>query len=269
MWHLKQIPKVVYFYWGGQSLPYLGYLSITSFIKHNPDWRVKFYYPKKRVSAQSWSSTEQKYPRTWKDYTDKIFSLDIEKTEVDFELWLGISNDVSEVHKSDFLRWGLLPDGGVWSDMDILYFAPMNNLLINTKENEDKTTGVSICEYGHSIGFLLSSVDNPYFVKMAKLSLRNYSPLQYQCIGCNLLNNVVTKDYTDSQIMNIGMDSVYYYNAQHVDKIYSKGIHPKVNGSVGCHWYAGHRLAGEFLNRTNGGLLKDNSVIGNLITDEN
>lgn len=265
-WHLNNIPKRAYFYWGGGNLPYIGYLSIVSFKKQNPDWDVNFYYPIKSNHQCSWSSTEHKYQRKFDDYFCDVFKLDINITEVDFFKWFGISNDISEVHKSDFIRWGLLPDGGLWSDMDIFYFKPMTSLKINIPENKDKTTGVTLSSYGHSVGFLLSSIDNKYFIKMAKLSSINFSPLQYQCLGCNMMANVIPVDGSDSEIVDIGMDAVYYYNAQNVSRIYASSKSPElIDGAIGCHWYAGHKLSGEFLNRTNGGLIQENTMISKLI----
>ena len=51
--------------------------------------------------------------------------------QVDFQIY-NFNNDMPEVHKSDFLRLELLSTiGGLWSDMDIIYFKPMNSLYFN------------------------------------------------------------------------------------------------------------------------------------------
>jgi hypothetical protein len=268
MWNLTLLPKTVFFYWGGKNLPFLRYTTITSFIRQNPDWKVKFYYPKHPSLNHSWESFEQKYTDKWDNYFDKVFKLGIETVAVDFED-LGVSNEMSEVHKSDLLRWKLLSEGGLWADMDILFFAPMDNLLINNKDNEDADTVVSVCKYGHSIGFLMGSDGNEYFSNIFKQALIDYIPTQYQCIGSTLLNRMYPRLYEEDGVLNVGMSAVYYYDAHNMGKIYEQGQSPKdVAGAIGCHWYAGCRQAGDFLLKTNGGKDKlPNTVLGNLIKE--
>ncbi len=267
MWHLKKIPNRLLVYFGGHKLSYLRYLTIESFIKYNPSWEVEFYYPKYPTTEHSWVSFEQKYEVKWDDYFDKIASLGVKMIKVDFEDWFDMPNKMSEVHKSDLLRWYLLnQSGGWWADMDILFFAPMEDLLINTQDNEDVDTVVCVSRYGHSIGFLASAEGNPTFATMFNQALKDYLPSQYQGIGSTLLNRVLP-NIDDSNIANLGMDAVYHYDASNIAKIYSVNPSPQsVPGAVGCHWYAGHPLAGDFLSKTNGGKDKlPNNVIGNLI----
>jgi hypothetical protein len=43
MWHLKEIEKTLHTYWGGDSMSYLRYLTLASFRKLNPDWKIFLY----------------------------------------------------------------------------------------------------------------------------------------------------------------------------------------------------------------------------------
>jgi hypothetical protein len=254
-WYLVNIPKILHVYFGGR-LSYLSYLTIISFMRHNPDWEVMFYYPKVCTKHISWASFEQKYPSTFKDYFPEVMKLPISLIPIDFDQF-GLSNSISEVHKSDYLRWHLLSTiGGLWSDMDILYFKPMNDLFINRPENWYAETIVSISGYGHSIGFLLGSYKNKYFETIHKMSFKAFNEKSYQCIGSALCNALFpTLRHIAGYPMDIGMDAVYLYNADNIDKIFKENysIRNKKN-TIGIHWYAGHPLAGKFLNRTNGGL---------------
>lgn len=168
MWHL-QIPKIFHCYWGGNKLPYLRYLTIDSFHRLNPDWQIRYYYPLNPVSEHSWSTTEQKYSDTWENWVDKIDSKSIQTIGISFD---GIRKEMSEVHRSDYLRWQLLATiGGLWSDMDIIYIKPMDSLYINVPENADRQTVVCISKYGHSVGFMMGVPHNTTFKRMAEQSL--------------------------------------------------------------------------------------------------
>jgi len=260
-WELKKIPKIVHFYWGEEKLPFLRYLSITSFIKYNPDWEVRFYYPKYRTSGRSWKTHEHKYDiNITEDYTPMLKDLNIKMSEMDMEL-LGISNDLSEVHKSDYLRWFLLANiGGLWSDMDIIYIDSMNNISLNTISNEN--TDATICyhlPWNHSIGFLLSSKDNKYYKSLwDKAKQAKYDPTNYQSAGSLLINRTMKgfKDiqdkFPDLKIRNISMNSVYSYNSFMIRTMFdSKNTSYISRGTIGLHWYAGHPKAGEYVSVIN------------------
>ena len=222
-------------------------------MRHNPDWKVRFYYPKYPTKDLSWVSFEHKFNMKFDDYYDKIFDLPIETIKVDFEDWFNMPNTMSEVHKSDLLRWQLLQEGGLWSDMDIIYFNSVNELSINTDDNEYVDTAVCYGRYGHSIGFLMGSDGNKIYEAMLKQALIDYAPEQYQGIGSTLMNRVVT-DVDADNIANISMNAVYHYDALNINKIFDNNPSPmNVPGAIGCHWYAGHPLAGEFISKTNGG----------------
>ena len=61
MWHLTNIPKIVHFYWGNEKLSYLRYMSVYSFRKLNPDWKIKIHVPGAlSMIAPTWGSNEQK-----------------------------------------------------------------------------------------------------------------------------------------------------------------------------------------------------------------
>lgn len=127
-WKYKKIPKVVHFYWDKSPLSFLNLLSVKSFKELNPDWTVKLYEPKFRHNNISWVGYTQKEKYSNINYLQYVYKYCDEIIEVDLEE-LNFRNDVSEVYKSDFLRWFLLStEGGLWSDMDVLYIKPMHML---------------------------------------------------------------------------------------------------------------------------------------------
>jgi len=274
MWHLTKIPKILHVYFGGDKISYLRYMTVKTFLNLNRDWQIRFYYPRFPQKEKSWVSFEQKYEYTGEDWFDKLVALPIKVVPFDFSL-IGVDNSLSEVYKSDFLRWYLLSTvGGLWSDMDILYFKPMDFLPFNTPENAHIDTGVCICRYGHSIGFMLASRDNLYYRYIWKRTKQAWNSTNYQSIGSILSNHLFPTVSSIQRILpqlnavNIPMDVVYAYDAARIHDIYkTEDLSRFTNGSIGLHWYAGHPLAGQYLQETRGGRQAEHDcVIGKTLT---
>ena len=265
-WYLK-VPKILHVYWGAGKFPYLRFKTVESFMQLNPDWRVILSYPKvPSIRNNTWGTRELGYSLNCTDYFEKLNSLPIEKNPIDFEEF-GFSNDIAEVHKSDFIRLQLLSTiGGVWSDMDILYFKPITSLLVNKPVNKDKDTFVSICWYGHSIAFLMASENNVTFNRLKNFTHTEYSASIYQCIGSTMYNKYFKELAFISSGVDIGMTSVYPHDAHHIEELYDGTPPAFTDHTIGIHWYAGHALSGRFLTTTNGGLSHlPNNIIGNLL----
>ena len=185
MWHLRKIPKLAHFYWGGGPLSYLRFLSIQSFKKQNPDWQVKVHQPV--IDSQApleWTNAIEQ------DFRNQLNSLDVTIVNHDFDSY-GFDNHAHEVHKSDFLRWRLLSaEGGLWSDIDIFYINPMNKLEENTFDYSN--IDVTLCPlkppHKHTVGFMLASPDNKFYQHISELALTNYNKDVYQCMGSDLIN---------------------------------------------------------------------------------
>jgi len=265
-WYLK-IPKIFHVYWGVGKLPYLRYLTVASFMKYNPDWKVWLWYPKYPSRIVTWGSYELNYRNIWEDWFQRLLKLDIKIIPTDLTEF-GMNNSISEVHKSDFLRYYFLGKyGGVYSDMDIVYFKPITNIDVNKRENKNKETFVCISEYGHSNGFFMAVEGSQFFKSMFEIAKR-IDLTKYQSNGpdlCNARYPTIESIEEISPVANIGMDAVYYYNGQNVNKLYQLKDLLFSENSIGCHWYAGSPLSGAFLNSTNGGLINlPNNIIGRL-----
>lgn len=263
-WNLT-IPKIAHFYWGGQRLPYLRFLTIKTFLKLNPDWKAIFWYPEYPVIKATWDTGELDYDVECDDYMPELLKLPIEKHAVDIDF----IKEMPEVHKSDYMRLLLLSTiGGLWSDMDIFYFKPMVNLEVNTKENKDSNTFVCVSEYGHSISFLMASENNKKFKNLLDTVKMVYDKEKYQCIGSTMYNRVYRTANAMGAI-NIRMDAVYPHDADHIIEILD-GTPPNfTNKTIGIHWYAGHPLWCKFFRETNGGLINlEDNIIGNLLRNE-
>jgi hypothetical protein len=250
------VPKMVHFYWGGGKLIYLRYLTIKSFMKHNPEWDVVFWYPKDNYKGKSWGiNTNYQYlnERLCKDYLDEVMALPIKKVEVDFA-GLGARYNLAEVHKNDYIRVSVLNlYGGAWSDLDIIYFKPLSDLKVNTVENKDKETYVCIGPYGHSTGFNMAMPESQFFGFLTNILNKEYHPKFYQCWGPDMMNKYYPKLKNIPNAVNLSMDVVYAHNAHNAREL-QLDVPKRFNDeSVGCHWYAGNEIWGDFLNKTRGG----------------
>lgn len=265
MWHLQKIPKILHTYWGGGKLSYLRYLTLESFHLHNPDWEIRFYFPTNPIKERSWRGVEQKYKERWEDWTMMIDTNIVKVIGVPWEQLL--LNNMSEVHRSDYFRLTLLAgEGGLWADLDILFFRPIDALAINTPANAEKNTVVSLFSYGHSIGFMMASPNNPTFTKLRDMALKLYDPNDYQCMGAELFNKMLPSMNSIPDGVDVGMEAVYLYNCTQIKHIFGNTPSPESNPhAIGTHWYAGSAMAGEFLYRTYGGVTPDDSLIGRLI----
>jgi hypothetical protein len=255
MWIPNQIPKIAHFYWGEKTLPWLRFLTLSTFQKFNPDWEIRYYVPKERSLCKSWVSFEQKYDITGKDYTPHLKQMGISIIALDFKSSYNVSNNVSEVHKSDYLRWGLLSTvGGLWSDMDIIYFNSMDKVEIKSDINTIVCNNV----YGNSIGFMMGSPNNPYYNHLKKKTLLNFTPDNYQTWGSLLVNKefpspeTISQKYKECKVFNLPMDVVYAYNANMLEVIYNtNNMNHYTKNSIGLHWYAGYPVAEKLINELN------------------
>ena len=107
---------------------------------------------------------------------------------VDFKS-LGAKKNLAEVHKNDFIRVNAMYlYGGLWSDMDIIYFKPVNELEVNKPENKDKQIFVCIASYGHSTGFNMATAESEFFMHLRDNLNRCYQSTNYQCWGPDMWN---------------------------------------------------------------------------------
>jgi hypothetical protein len=255
MWYLKNIPQVAHFYWGGGPLSYLRFLSVSSFKKQNPGWQVIVHMPAVSSSA----------PTTWansikQDFCDQLDRLDVIVVSHDFDSY-GFTNQAHEVHKSDFLRWRLLnKQGGLWSDIDIFYTNPINNLKENTVENSE--VNVALCPlkppHKHTVGFMLASKDNAFYQYISQLAATNYNKDVYQCMGSDLINGGFPtlesfgQQFPSNKFVFLDKKCVYTITSKTIELFY-QSTNKKHNSSeiIGYHWFGGHPRSQEFENDLN------------------
>ena len=268
MMNLEKIPKVMNFYWGFNSkLTYLNLLTLISFRKFNPDWVIVLYRPKqssKFVLSDKIDDFHIEY--NGKDYSSELANIDNLKV-MDFDFpQIGVSSEIAEVYKSDFLRWHLLSThGGGWSDMDILYIKPLSELIsdgrmINGDESEIDTAIIFQDLGYHPIGFYLSSPNNLFFAKIFEESKDSFSETDYQSVGAHLLNRIYPNiDAIRSilpmlNIVDLKAKTVYPYLPNEINKIFSNSFFERIrfkrnitDDTIGIHWYNGSNISKQYM----------------------
>lgn len=273
MWHLK-IPKILHVYWGGGVLPYMRYLTVKSFIDLNPDWDIYLWTPKEHNKKVTWRSGENSYTSYCRDYMPYLLRLPVIHSVLDYSEY-GFTPNSAEVHKADYTRIAVLKHyGGVWADMDIIFFRSIEDIYVNKSQYEDKEVFGCIAHYGHSTGFLMARPESRMFNILCDALVKEFSPTSYQCIGPDLFNKYFRNRITNG--VNLSMDVVYAHDASKFTDIAEKSQGELLtlkkarftDRSIGCHWYGGHPMWKQFIRETNGGLenLSDN-IIGNLIRE--
>ena len=274
-WHLEKIPKIAHFYWGEEKLPFLRYLTILSFYKHNPEWEIRFYYPKYRTKGKSWKSKEHKFKFRGQDYYKELKKLPIKFIEVDFEL-INFRNDISEIYKANYLEYFILSSvGGLFSDTDILYFESVNLMSINNKKNKMADNVFSILYHGHTMGFLLSSPNNEIYRQFLIKTPEYFERLKtnYQSIGTLMINREIGETIEEIQlkfpelnILNLMPKTIYAYDTRVIKELFSSNYIQRFEDySIGIHWYGGHKLSMKYLNKCNNFKKIENTLINKII----
>ena len=249
----KQIPfpKILHTYWDGSNMSFLHYTTFLSFIKYHPDWTVIIHQPLFRTDEKTWNTTENTRQYTGDNYFQKLSKhSQINFNIVDFNE-LGFFNTVSEIIKSDFLRYYMLYTfGGVWADTDIIFLKNIELIIKTTKQNivvkyNDEKHRSSV----YTIGFLCAKKKSLLFKMLLQKCKQYYNPKSYQSIGSPLLSLILEENpnIKDSCLV-LTQNSYLPISYHNLDELYNKNV--DIPGdSFGIHWYNGHDKSKEYQNK--------------------
>jgi len=251
MWTLHKIPKIAHFYWHGGFLSWLRYLTLKTFQIQNPDWELRFYFPKREHTGEAdWEAhSKERTGVTGRNYLQEIKNIPNTKCiEFDF------NDDTPDVFRSDLLRLKLLgEDGGLWLDMDVISFRPMSDGVFNTDSNIDTIISYTLERYHYSIGFMLGSTNNSFYKFLYEKGMSKQEPKNFlfdkygdrQKYGVILWDSyfknpeAISKRFTQLNVYNIDFFTCYPYIYNNLDKVF-KEVAPLEKSVIALHWYAGH-----------------------------
>jgi len=235
-------------------------------------------------AAPEWDTFQQKNVSIKRDYFDELVALNgVEIVKHNFADY-DFDNNAHEVHKSDFLRWHLLnTHGGVWSDFDILYTAPITAMKDNTDLNQSVDTALCPLKppHKHTVGFMMSSQNNAFFQAIGKQAKLAYDPAVYQCMGSDLINDQfdtfesLGDAFDDNTFVFLDKNCVYSLTSKDIESFYcpvDQRIQKKMNSSavIGFHWFAGHPLSQAFENEVTASNIDNyNNLLSTIIKDYN
>lgn len=250
------IPKILHLYWGADKpLSYLRWLTVSSFAELNPSWEVMVWHPRSKGDRPKWDTKEHTHFK-WQgeDWFQKLPSagpnVSINEAPIDDY------PSMTEVHRSDLLRWQLMATiGGFWSDFDILYFRPMEAANLDYSASCLLSWGeIPELKKWQAIGFLAGAPKNPLFTAMVERGLdiaKNEASMAYQQLGSDLLNHFCpagTRTFKRSRIGQIKQAVVYPFHSvvSEMPGIWDNwkllDIQPC---TIGIHWFAAQKKSAE------------------------
>lgn len=237
------LPKNIYFYWGAEKLSFLRAMSMLSFKKLNPDWRVVLVK----------SEREGRGFRNDADYGGKDYFpllknvLQIESLEEEYPEVAIL--DVSEVHKNDILKWCILSTrGGIASDTDILFFRP-----IDYESIKDTDIGLVSFEGNPKGGYIPVSFvlgqPNEFFKNLYGRAKEEVGD-GYECVGTDLIEKLygdfknIERKFGGLRVRRLPSHIVFPFSetdtiwVDYFPLMFERTVGLPVD-SIGVHWYAG------------------------------
>ena len=218
-------------------MSYLNYLTIISFNKHHLNWKINIYRPIKRTLEKSWSTFENKFEYNEKCYFKELNEIENVKIhQIDFDK-IGFDNEVSEVIKSDYLRYYILEKyGGVWSDFDIIY---INDLTSKFNFEEDT---IIFYKWYYPVGFFITMPNSRIFQYLLEKCKIHYNSNNYQCLGANLFSNLfenIDIKHIQNSIKICDIDYYLPFEWNELDEFLLKVENTLPKNCIGLHWFNG------------------------------
>jgi len=252
---MNNIPKIAHFiYTMNSPISWLQTLSIDSFRKYNPDWKIILYMIKQTPDKLAPQNDVPDY--TGPDYMDSMlrrWKFD-ELQIVDLDKW-NIRKDIHGIQASDIIRMRLMRYvGGVYSDFDMLWTAPMNAFFNYYSTSFE--TAVCIHPNGHyNMSNVVSEPDGP-FMRAFGIAQDNVGDVNNYQVFNSVLFRKLWPDKTIlkahyPRVMLIDYETFYPYSVYELQKLYKENdlkVLDWLNVS-GVHWFCGHELSKDYINK--------------------
>jgi 2-polyprenyl-3-methyl-5-hydroxy-6-metoxy-1,4-benzoquinol methylase len=262
---IAHVPKKAFFYWGNDTMSWLRYMTLYSFRKLNPDWEMELHVSHIDIKDKYWVDPNQQDFHTYKG---KNYLSEVDKLGITIKECPVFVKGAGPSHNSNFFKWNeLATNGGIYSDMDILFVAPIAEYYDKIKNLQ---TGLSyssepwvVPDHGgyYSIGFMFSAGNNRFFKDLFDWSTKHCNLNSYQGAGviplyAMLAANRGMRPYRNG-LSYIPMDLVYPWR-DHQQKDFFNCCHTTLpKETIGIHWYAGHPMAQKFNNNIGPDTLSD------------
>ena len=255
------IPKTIYFYWDEGKMSYMRWLSVYSFRLFHPDWEINVIKRRTHnIDTTKYTEAQDKYTFNGKDFFDTLSILNVNIIDLEDMLPELAEFQLPPQMTSDILSWYILAyKGGVVSDMDIIYYKP-----IEYRKYKDIDAGL-ICFSGNPkpnyvpVSFMIGN-HQEIFAPIFRYCMENYDRNIYESCGTNAFNAV----YGSFNGLLETFSEVIFANKYKIVQLPSQLVFPfsersepwdwyfpmmyqtrmKIpETSIGMHWYAGHPMS--------------------------
>ena len=273
------IPKQVFLFWSGRAMSWLRYLTIRSLRAHNPDWTIVLYLCSHPQAGRTkpWSTNEK---QDFFKYDGPDHSRDAYDLVDRIENWQARLGDQSNpVAESDVFQWSIVSEcGGYYSDMDILWIAPLDRI-----HAEHGSSDAVFC-FGNwelTIGFFGANRGCQIVRRAAIHAKRIFDPAKYQSCGSEALAKAIGYDlliqhqsagnkdkglgkrirrsavryairrnFPDQKVAYLDGNTIYPWLWHNAVNIFRNSLHTVPDETIGIHWYAGATWSQKYNNCT-------------------
>jgi len=282
----QKIPKVMNFFWSGETLSWMRYMTLYSFRKLNPDWEIVLHvFPYSRQKEKPWpdKNCQDFFNFPSSDYLSKVPELGVRISQIPLNKKY---SKLDPVRLSDVFRWYLLyTNGGFYSDMDILYVKPMESFYNRISKYATVLAYTTKPTHYFSIGFIGSTQGNPFFRDVYKIATNRLNRKGcYQTAGSVAIYELIGKAKNWNEIVphtnqlelyyqKYGTDIywdfqriVYPYSYRQIPEIFFNPKSTLPEESIGLHWFAGAEMTQEFnRNLSKNNYFEYNNLFCNLV----
>lgn len=253
---MKNIPKVCYLYWNGAKMSYLHALTVISFHKYNPDWRIVVY-----VSEALPAVDNGKGNPIYKDYTgDDCWCVIENLPYIEIQRVESVRQGVHSILISDIWRREILYErGGLYSDFDVIWLKPMSEFenieaIGNPSDFEALVSYYEWTHGFHNVSNLISQYHSPFMLSLIEEAKGVHPPYGDQSFGTDMLNRkyptleTILPKYP--RVLAVKYETFYPYSTFNLKQLFVEDdLSPLKSKNVMCvHWFNGNELAKEYIN---------------------
>ena len=247
------IPKIAFTFWEGHQLTYMHALTIITFQKYNPDFRI-IIYVSNNLNAEliKWNTGEHtlQYSNLY-DINQLKNINNVELIEVDVNKIVGYNGTLSVVWKSDILRLlKLYEHGGMYIDFDILFINKIPDKLFKIDKLMFNTY------YGLINNAVIISKKENYILKIIidhilKMLKTGDVKNEYMQFGPTLITHLIKNTALENDVYYIPNDMTCPYLSDEMNKLFFTNIDQTTENTFALHWYNGDKESRNYCSNFN------------------
>lgn len=216
-WHLTNIPKIMFGFWGTEDFPFIRWATLKTFRKFHPDWDIILYKKpvldkiNQQVSPEIAKALDKfngyedlakaSYDPNYPNYWCRLEELDIKVIDIDVEKEMGTNFPRPYITCfADVMRYIVFTKfhGGHYVDLDNLYFKSMESAPFNIPENAKYASIILPPPYHH---WLLATYNAPWCNKVLKNQLANLPQTNDKFLDTTAITEKIAKSPEDRNLI--------------------------------------------------------------------